>query len=222
MRLPIVVVSRRDVPIAQAAAASANFPPVFPDVAIDVDGRRRYWVTDGGAIDNRGMETLLFTVKTALREPRTGSCATDPPPIHMILADASAYSEGFRQDRAMGTAMAAGSKFASQLVREVSADVSALYYPGSFRFHDLPMPNTLRRPGAFGTHWMLQANISLQDEDGGSQVWAGEQIAGAIRALHDQATYGTQPAEIRGLVDELLSGSDDHRGLWEKIVKSLK
>ena len=45
---------------------------------------------------------------------------------------------------------------------------------------------------------------------------AGEQIAGAIRALHDQATYGTQPAEIRGLVDELLSGSDDHRGLWGK------
>jgi len=34
-------------------ALNANFPPVFSNAPVDVDQRTRYWVTDGGAADNR-------------------------------------------------------------------------------------------------------------------------------------------------------------------------
>jgi hypothetical protein len=60
LRLPIVIVhDPQAVSLANAAALNANFPPVFPNAGVDVADTRRYWVTDGGAIDNRGMETLL-------------------------------------------------------------------------------------------------------------------------------------------------------------------
>src|SRR5579872_770864 len=47
-----VILRGDDVRLETAAALNANFPPVFPNAAIDVDNQTRYWVTDGGAVDN--------------------------------------------------------------------------------------------------------------------------------------------------------------------------
>jgi hypothetical protein len=160
-RLPIVVVSDRAVRLADAAAANANFPPVFANTAVDIDGTHRYWVTDGGAIDNRGLETLLLTVRHAAQHmPR--SCAT-PPAVHVIEVEASAFSDGYRQDRGVGSVIAAGSAFASQLDSELLQDVRALVEGrrGTVQFHYLPMPAVLRRAGSVGTHWMLQKRVTV-------------------------------------------------------------
>jgi hypothetical protein len=160
-RLPIVVVSDVAVQLAEAAAANANFPPVFANTAIDIDDTHRYWVTDGGTIDNRGLETLLLAVRHAAREiPR--ACRTIPA-IHVVEVEASAFSDGYRQDRGVGSVIAAGSAFASQLDSELLQDVRALVEQrgGRVQFHYLPMPAVLRRAGSLGTHWMLQKRVTV-------------------------------------------------------------
>ncbi len=86
------IVNDPKIPLVSAAALSANFPPVFPNAAVDVtyereekesmtDGKQahtenadenrkaiRYWVTDGGATDNRGIISLLYALEGAIRE----------------------------------------------------------------------------------------------------------------------------------------------------------
>jgi len=160
-RLPIVVISDRGVRLADAAAANANFPPVFANAAVDIDGTHRYWVTDGGAIDNRGLETLLLAVRHAVGH-MPAWCAT-PPAVHVIEVEASAFSDGYRQDRGVGSVIAAGSAFASQLDSELLQDVTTLVEArrGTVQFHYLPMPAVLRRAGSLGTHWMLQKRVTV-------------------------------------------------------------
>jgi Patatin-like phospholipase len=160
-RLPIVVVSDLGVRLADAAAANANFPPVFANAAVDVDRTHRYWVTDGGAIDNRGLETMLLALRHASsRIP--ADCATTPA-VHVIEIEASSFSDGYRQDRGVGSVIAAGSAFASQLDSELLQDVRTLIEArgGTVQFHYLPMPAVLRRAGSVGTHWMLQKRVTV-------------------------------------------------------------
>ena len=52
--LAYVALNNPEIKLATAAALNANFPPVFSNAAVDVASSRRYWVTDGGATDNRG------------------------------------------------------------------------------------------------------------------------------------------------------------------------
>ncbi|MBI2833166.1 MAG: hypothetical protein HYX76_01905, partial [Acidobacteria bacterium] len=179
-RLPLVVVADGRTPLADGAALNANFPPVFSNAAVDVDDRVRYWVTDGGAIDNRGMEALLFATRQAIVDAPV--CAR-PPAIHMIVAEASAYSDNYVQDRGLGTMMAAGSAFASQLAVEVVAQIREIYARrgGRFEFHYLQMPRIFRN--AFGTHWMLPPWISLRHGDETATL-EGAQVARIVRALY--------------------------------------
>ena len=99
--------------------------------------------------------------------------------------------------------MAAGSAFASQLVVEVFRDVEARYHThkGKLFFHYLPMPNLLRRSGAFGTHWMLQPRIRVLHEGIGWNE-SGDAVAHVIRAMHGdhndhfQATLGVHTGSV--------------------------
>jgi hypothetical protein len=61
-----VVVDDPDTRLEVAAALNANFPPIFSNAAIDIDKKTRYWVTDGGAVDNRGIEMMLYALLEAL------------------------------------------------------------------------------------------------------------------------------------------------------------
>jgi hypothetical protein len=194
-RLPIVVVADVGVRLADAAAANANFPPVFANAAVDVDGTHRYWVTDGGAIDNRGLETLLLAVRHAVRH-MPQSCAR-PPAVHVIEVEASAFSDGYRQDRGVGSVIAAGSAFASQLDSELLQDVRVLTEQrgGGVQFHYLPMPAVLRRAGSLGTHWMLQKRVTVC-LDPSCTAWppwrdsrrtlSGDEVLAILRALGGQ------------------------------------
>jgi len=221
IRLPIVVVNRLSVRLTEAAAMNANFPPVFPNAAADVDDRYRYWATDGGAIDNRAMETLVYAVARAFDEESWATCE-HPPDIHMIVADASAFSNTFQQDRAIGTALAAGAPFASQLVTEVFRDIEVRYaeHHGRIWFHYLPMPNLLRRSGAFGTHWMLQPRIRILHNGAGRNLH-GQEVARIIRAMHGDST-NVLTAREREVLDWSRTDVDRHGDLWDEIVRALR
>lgn len=227
IRLPIIVVNQREVRLEAAAAANANFPPVFSDAAVDitsdvsVDDDRRVWVTDGGVLDNRAIETLLYTVARAFEKQEWIRCQT-PPDIHVIVADASAFSNTFVQDRAIGTAIAAGSAFAGQLAVEVFNDLRTQYasHNGHLYFHYLPMPDLLRVSGAFGTHWMLQPRIRVLHDGRGVNV-PGESIAHVLRAMHGDRSQ-TLTAQESEVLDWSLHEADIHGRLWNDILTALK
>ena len=164
-----VAIADPAIPLSNAAAVSANFPPVFPNAAIDVDARIRYWVTDGGAVDNRGLVSLLQALLSALGEPGRADFVNGPPPIHVIVADASLVKAPFSQWRGIKGALAGAGKNAALLEDRLWADVVRRYRalggkPKDIRLHRLGMPEVLRRRGGIETHWMLPAEIDLDQE----------------------------------------------------------
>jgi hypothetical protein len=191
--LPIVL-RDRVIPLENAAALNANFPPVFSNAAVDVDDQSRYWVTDGGAADNRGIEMLLYALRDALEIaieskdfPKGGL-----PKVMVVVVDASAFSDAFRQDRGISTLTGAATQYASLLVAEQLRSIQALYKQNEcpesfFQFVYLPMPLCLRERGSFGTHWMLQPNIKVGSKSGDSRTLSGDDMIKLLRVLHGQS-----------------------------------
>lgn len=173
---PYVIVGGKATSITAAAALSANFPPVFSNGGVDVRAgpentskARRYWVTDGGAADNRGIISLLYAVHSMLDECKNRpewKCREDPPEIHIIVADASAVTIDYRSDRGFGSLSGAANKFASQLMLELVTSAEhkyALNEKGRILTHYLPMPAVLRTRGGLGTHWMMPQKAVFTD-----------------------------------------------------------
>lgn len=168
-----VVVGGERTSVTAAAALSANFPPVFSNGGVDVlagpadSGGQRYWVTDGGAADNRGIISLLYAVHSMLDECEARpECRVAPPEIHIIVADASAVTIDYRSDRGGGSILGAANKFASQLMLELAAGAERKYdklNKGRLVTHYLPMPAVLRMRGGLGTHWMMPQTVTLKD-----------------------------------------------------------
>ena len=220
-RLPVYIVNGEHVLVSAAAAANANFPPVFSNVAVDQHRDLRLWVTDGGAIDNRGVETALMTIRYALQHGAE-TCATRPP-LHLVEVEASAFSNSYRQDRGLGSMLGGGAAFASQLDAELLAWVKARY-GAPVEFHFLPMPPLLRRSGSFGTHWMLQQTITVcADVDCREELTVtGADVIDALRKM-DQPP----PASARSKVDELrkrIAEETDqtHRDNWRRLSSCLQ
>ena len=219
-RLPVYIVNGDHVLVSAAAAANANFPPVFSNVAVDQNRDLRLWVTDGGAIDNRGTETALMTIRYALRHG-ADACAVRPP-LHIVELEASAFSDSYRQDRGLGSMLGAGAAFASQLNAELLAGLNT-GYGGPVDFHFLPMPSLLRRSGSFGTHWMLQQNITVcADVDCRDELAVtGSDVIDALRQM-DQPP----PASAQSKVDELRKRiaeetEQTHRDNWQRLAACL-
>ncbi len=212
-RLPVVIRSA-DLHLWEAAALNANFPPVFSNAAIDVDEATRYWVTDGGAVDNRGLEMLLFAL---LRESKT-MAGRPLPRIHVIVADASAFSSTYAQDRGLSTVVGAGARFASHLNAELVQDIRQFYgaEAGRFRLSYVMMPDLLREAGSFGTHWMLQGRILVR-HNGDRLTISGKEAIDVIRSLH-------APAAVSRLSDDgckvLRWSLEDggHREGWQAVT----
>ncbi|MGI8783087.1 MAG: patatin-like phospholipase family protein [Acidobacteriota bacterium] len=167
--LNYVVVADPAVELTTAAALSANFPPVFSNAAIDANYQDRYWVTDGGATDNRGVESLLFALRDAISRQGSPAANVVLPEIHIVVAEASAFSVNYKQDRGIGSKFGAAEKLASQLMVELVAEIKKLYAhlgaPDGVHLHYLAMPDALRTRGGLGTHWMLPAQVNLTDPD---------------------------------------------------------
>jgi len=184
--------------LATAAALSANFPPVFSNAAVDVtstingaESTTRYWVTDGGASENRGIISLLYALRFALeQEQKTTHRA--PPRIHVLVVDASEEETEYFQDRGVGTVISAADVYASQLMVELSAQIAKLAEQGGggkrFELHYVGMPDVLRTSGSFGTHWMLANTYVLRHakENGEKEraILSGKDLKRLVVELH--------------------------------------
>jgi hypothetical protein len=215
-RLPIIV-RNPQLRLVEAAALNANFPPVFANAAIDIAEQRRYWVTDGGAVDNRGMEMLLYALRLALAELPDDKL----PELHVVVADASALSEGFAQDRGLSSMAGAGTRYASHLNAELVSSIRQRYARSKTHFNltYVMMPDLLRKSGSFGTHWMLQGTIEVRHGEETAKL-SGADVVGMLRALH-------RTGRIEGLEEsacQVLRWSVDdaaHRHAWSGLVSAL-
>lgn len=188
--LPYVVIEDSSIRLPIAAALNANFPPVFPNAPVDVQeangNMRRYWVTDGGAEENRGVLTLLHILRKTISQRETllaqqsksndqkSKSAAVWPEIHIVVAEASAESVEFGCDRGVGAVTGAKDllpiAWAHTLLEKINqeyADVQRKHgqnNPVSIKLHVLPMPSCLRF-GGIGTHWMLPRTVRLSAVD---------------------------------------------------------
>jgi Patatin-like phospholipase len=227
-KLPVIIYSN-GLRLEDAAALNANFPPVFSNAAIDVDdevnGKKRetrYWVTDGGAVDNRGMEMMLFALRQALKDKKPDVIL---PRLFIVVADASALSDKYTQSRGVSSLAGAGTHFASHLDAELLEDIRRLYGDKADRlqFAYVTMPDHLRDSGSFGTNWMLQSWIRVRNEsDSNSEdvTIKGEEMIRVLRALHTPGAdkdLHPKPCQVLNW-----SRSDfGHKDGWGRVVKVL-
>lgn len=168
LTMPFVIVNDSNVKLSEAAALHANFPPVFANAPVDnPSARKRYWVTDGGAVENRGLISLLVALRGALKEPlacaepdRARDACPSWPELHVVVAEASASSTRFAQDRGFNTALDARVKIANQLINALVGEVQRLS-SNRLTLHYLSMPEALCVDGGLGTHWMRPKRIVL-------------------------------------------------------------
>jgi hypothetical protein len=204
VHLPILV-NDKDAPVERGAALSANFPPVFSNAAVDIDDTERYWVTDGGAADNRGLEPLLGALRDAIRHPSTETAPL--PYVVIVVIDASGIDNTYQQTRGLGSALGAGSHYADQLNSEVATDLISIYHDAhqesDLKFVYVPMPEILRKSGAFGTHWMLQKYIDVST---GSEkkTFTGPEVVAALRAAY----AGDQEGESSEVEDWIIASPE--------------
>jgi hypothetical protein len=177
---PIVVVHAADVPLFPAASLSANFPPVFSNAGVALDGRP-YWVTDGGAVENRGLIAILLALTEALEKIQAQAAGRHLADIRIIVADASAFQPDYKSDRGIGAKFGAAEQLANRLIKELFERVGKLHQTISgrgdgIRFVYLPMPAAMRAAGTFGTHWMMPPSVTLKDPFSGDTSRPGIEL----------------------------------------------
>jgi len=171
-RMPYAFLSGPKLGVCRAAATNANFPPVFTNIGVDLvagphaSEAARYWVTDGGTIDNRGLITALVAVLTTIHGKSDATLAAWRP-IRILVAEASAVGAGYQRDRGLGAMAGAKVRLANQLIAQLLQRANEkLRAAGSttpIEIHYLPMPPALRDAQDFGTHWMVPPRFRVRD-----------------------------------------------------------
>jgi hypothetical protein len=163
------------------------------------------------------MEMLLYALRLAIEEGGEGRL----PRLHVVVADASGFSDKYAQDRGISTVSGAGSRFASHLNAELVAGIRKRYeqQPERFGFSYVMMPDRLRESGSFGTHWMLQPRIRVE-HDAESVTLSGAEMIRVLRALHSPAADRGLPAKACRVL--MWSREDKgHQDGWLGVVKAL-
>lgn len=159
--LPYKVIQDNNVRLTQAGALNANFPPVFFDAPIEIkyaDRSERFYVTDGGATDNRGLISLLYALRNSLNQ----LSPDEIPQIHIVVAEASASGYDYQSVLGLGTAFSsAKEKLASGLINELLTDIKSKSPASQVAY--LNMPAVLRSRGGLGTHWMMPGSIQIKN-----------------------------------------------------------
>lgn len=242
------------IPLIAAAALTANFPPIFPNAPIDVQAgghMERYWVTDGGALENRGDVALLYVLRQALEFEKnrreTWKDNTPPaslPSIHVIVAEASAVRTAYSASP-VGPLSAGKAPLADGLCAALWDQIKALYAemqehngeaaPGrEILYHSLDMPAVLRVDGGIGTHWMLPDKVTLAPkmtkaaQAGEPLELSKDAVLDAIWNLHvrDAARQRNvakrTPGEMQTL-DQWLACDQfgSHKEAWDGLVAKL-
>jgi hypothetical protein len=225
----MVTLNDRGISIARAAALSANFPPVFPDAAIDVQPAggtpgRRYWVTDGGAVENRGTVTMYLAIREALKDITPGTCLA---PLHIVVADVSGLAGGYAESFGVGAVRGAGGQLGLALEQELLEDIRAAYarLGGTIVVHEIAMPPVLRR-GGIGTHWLLPGRLTFTEPLQGSDsvTLSAADVKRLVLDLHDVNDDGDfdnpEGAElVRAWVR--LAPARTHHASWRELLDAL-
>jgi len=182
-------------PLTVAAALNANFPPVFSNSLVvkkenvgEKIKETAYYVTDGGAVENRGILSLIYALKSGLEEYQkkyNGECLPD---IHVVVAEASASSIDYNNNRGLETALGGSLPIANQLYQELLKDVRKQYDDinsacvdsvssavTELKLHYLSMPRFFRTRGGMGTHWMMPSSVKLANPNQPDPLLAKEQ-----------------------------------------------
>ena len=172
VELPYEIMQADGIPLATAAALNANFPPVFPAARVRVTNAavggcpaRSYYVTDGGAVENLGLISALYALQSAIGKLPAG---TPLRPIHIVLAEASAISYDYGQDRGLSALSGSRERLAGGLTETL---LDNLEHPPKNRERAIPqvkwyylgLPLAFRARGGFGTHWMYADQYHLND-----------------------------------------------------------
>jgi hypothetical protein len=251
--LRFITINDRQMSVARAAALSANFPPVFADAAIDerrspksppcekiaeedrddVCKDVRYWVTDGGAVENRGAVTLYLAIQDALR----GRAPDDPlaspdglPDLHVVVADVSTAGGPYEEGVGLSAVQAAGGQMGLALEQQLLADLKTAYDDdgdGTVVVHELPMPPLLR--DAIRTHWMMPDDIALANPDRQatpkSETLSREEGITLVRSLFTDPEEASDIVErVRPWVRERPLDPNGDRTLaqtWQKLLDDL-
>ncbi len=241
------VLNYGEITIPVAAALSANFPPVFSNAGVTViedqnqKNAQRYWVTDGGVADNRGIVSLLLTLRQTLQYMKKKR--KQVPEIHIVVAEASYSNDDYATGgRGISVLMGSSAPFASQLMHELLGDIRQLAgdlarqranQRKKIYFHYIEMPRVFRTRGGQGTHWMLPEKIVLTnpriedlddvDKDRDTIELNKDQILGIAATYHGEGSCkDNMPQKIK---DHFLLDNED---LWvdektnEPIDKNFK
>jgi hypothetical protein len=245
-RLTYVLVGGVHTELTAAAALSANFPPVFPNAAVDLAVPRagvpqavthRYWVTDGGAAENRGAVSLLYALQGLVQDCAGAvQCARPWPDLHLVVADASASDFDYRADRGLGALNAAAQRFSGQLMAERLKQLRTAYEApesGKLLVSYLSMPAPLRSRGGLGTHWKMPSRVVLKDDTAPDPHAAPVlaqldewQTLALITCLHDTSlatgTDGKTCSEIQGKTRNALRqhlATGPHALAWQALLQ---
>ena len=157
--LPYRIIDDERIRLTTAAALNANFPPVFFDAPVEIrtaEGTERFYVTDGGATDNRGLISMLTVLRHTLDRLDDGEI----PEIHIVMAEASATGNDYESELGLGTATSSAKAIiASGLINELLGDIRQI--EANIHVTYLNMPAALRSRGGLGTHWMMPGTVKL-------------------------------------------------------------
>jgi hypothetical protein len=168
---PYMIVRDPDASLFAAASLSANFPPVFSNAAVVIDDHDFVWVTDGGAVENRGVISILLvlaeTLESILANKEEVIQEHNLANIYIVVADASAIQPDYKSDRGLGAKFDASEQIANRLVAELIRRTNQLYKSISGKDNGiqviyLPMPDSMRVSGTFGTHWMMPSTVTIK------------------------------------------------------------
>ncbi len=228
LRMQIVTLDNADISIARAAALSANFPPVFPDAAIDVEApgqpQTRYWVTDGGAVENRGAMTLYYAIRGALQTSLQPSQTL--PPLHVVIADVSASAGRYSESFGFGSVLGAGGQLGLGLETELRSAIEKLYcdHQSEANIHEIAMPPVFR-DGGIGTHWLLPNSLSFANPSNQSEtsVLSAKDVETLVLTLHNEITeaYQDEVAAERVKVWARDDKVSKHDANWKSLLAAL-
>lgn len=144
-------------------ALTANFPPVFPNAIVELSDKH-YRVTDGGAVENRGLISLLYAVRSMLENLNSEELKRLPV-MHIVMAEASGESIDYKSYMTGLTAKNGSSvMIANQLILELKEILERKCEDAceeKLKFHYLNMPLMMRARGGLGTHWKMPGNVKF-------------------------------------------------------------
>ena len=227
LRLPYKVVQHQSVPLTTAAALSANFPPVFPNAEIRINGEESYYVTDGGVVDNRGTLSLLYLLRHSLK------CLSPEeirqlPEIHVVMINSSRNSLVHSSDRGVGSIIGTSGQLSAQLTAELLAEIELLCCDDSgetaLHVHYIQLPDVFCRDSGLTTHWMLPPRVTLSDPENPSRqkVFSGEVVRQLIVELYAaKAAQGLPALETDLNTARRWAQTDPSREAWKVLIEQL-